>query len=95
MIGSWSELSVVRRSYTETNAMWGEAIVRSGEEGSPREGTRVGESMLRRRRFESVRESVIRVSLASASVHVVGEYLVGLWALRSPMMMLLRKLKIR
>ena len=68
----------------------------SGEVGSPREGTRVGESMLRRIRLIFVRDSVIRVPLASAGVLAVWEYQVGLWTLKSPMMMLLSwKLKRR
>ena len=50
-------------------AMWEVTIVRLGEVGSPREGTWVGEPRLKR--LEFVRESMIKVSLASASVHAV------------------------
>ena len=45
--------------------------MRSGEIGSLRKGGRVGESRLRRRRLEFVRDSVMKIPLASASVHVV------------------------
>ena len=54
--------------HSESKAMWEEAIVMSGEVWSPRDGTRVGESRLRRRRSEFVRDSVVRVTLASANV---------------------------
>ena len=54
MIGRWSELRVVRVRCSESKAMWKEAIVRSGEVGSLREGRRVGESRLKRRRSEFV-----------------------------------------
>ena len=53
---------------SESKAMWEVAIVMSGEVESPREGTRVGESMFSRMRSELVRDSVPR---ASASVLVV------------------------
>ena len=52
-------------------AMWEEAVVRSGEVGSLREKRWVGESRLRRSRLKFTSDSVIRVTLASASVHVV------------------------
>ena len=68
MIGRWSELRVVKVHHSESKAMWEEVILMSGEVGSPREGTRVGESRLRRSEF--LRDSVISVPLASASVHV-------------------------
>ena len=74
--------------------MWEVAIVMSGEVGSPREETWVGESMLRIMRSVFASYSVIRVPLASASVLVVREYQAGLWALKSPMMMSPRELKI-
>ena len=70
MIGRWGELRVVRVRHSESKAMWEEAIVRLGEVESLREGTRVGESRLRRRRSEFVRDSVMRVPLVSASVHI-------------------------
>ena len=78
MIRRWSELRVVRVRHSESKAMWEVVIVMSGEVGSPREGTRVGESMLRRMRLVFVRDSVIRVPLASAGVLVVWEYQAGL-----------------
>ena len=57
--------------HSESMARWEVAIVMSGEAGSPLEDTRVGESMLRRMRTEFLRDSVIRVPLASVSVLVV------------------------
>ena len=48
----------MRVRHSVSKAMWEEAIVRSGEVESLREGTRVGESRLRRRRSEFVREFV-------------------------------------
>ena len=71
MTGRWSEQSVVRVRHSEAKAMWEEAIVMLGEVGSPRVGTRVGKSRLRRRRLEFVRDYVIRVPLAFACVLVV------------------------
>ena len=68
---SWSELRVVRVHHSESKAMWEVAILMSGEVGYPREVTRVGDSMLRRMRSVFVRDSVIRVPLASAGVLVV------------------------
>ena len=44
----------MRVRHSVSKAMWEEAIVRSGEVESLREGTRVGESRLRRRRSEFV-----------------------------------------
>ena len=75
--------------HSESKARWEVVIVMSGEVGSPRKGTRVGESILRRMRSEFVRDSMIRVPLASVSVYVVWEYQAGLRALKSPIMMLL------
>ena len=51
--------------------MWEVGIVMSGEVGSPREGTWVGESILGRMRFEYVRVSVIRLPLVFVSELVV------------------------
>ena len=64
------ELKVVRVRHSESKALWEDAIVRSGEIGFLQEGTPVGESRLRRRRSEFVRDTVIRVPLVSAIVHV-------------------------
>ena len=89
MIGRWSELRVVRVHHSESKALWEVPIVMSGEVGSAREGMRVGDSILRRMRLVSVRDSVIRVPIVSASVVVVWEYQAGLWALKSSMMMVL------
>ena len=96
IIRRWSELRIIRVGHSESKAMWEVATVMSGEVGSRRERKRVGESMLRRIRSEFVRDSVIRVPLASTSVLAVCEYQAGLWALKSPIMMLLTwKLKRR
>ena len=64
MIERWLQLRFIRVRHSEIKATWEVAIVMSGEVGSPRERTRVGESMLRSLRSEFV----IRVPLASASV---------------------------
>ena len=68
MIGRRSELRFVRVCYSEFKAMWEEAIVRPGDMGFLREGTRVEESRLWRRKLEFVKDFVIRVPLASAGV---------------------------
>ena len=57
--------------HSESKVMWEEAIVRSGDVGFLRDGRRVGESRLRRRRSEFVRDSVIKVPLDSARIHVI------------------------
>ena len=62
---------MLQACHSESKAMWEEAIVMSGGVGSPREGTWVGESRLRRWMSKFVKESVIRVPLASAIVLVV------------------------
>ena len=64
-------VTLVRVRHSESKAMWEEAIARSGEVGSLRVRMRAGESRLRRRRSDLLSDSVIRVPLASASVHVV------------------------
>ena len=55
----------------EGAAMWEDAIVRLPDVESLREGRWVGESRFRSKRSEFVRDSVMRVPLASASVHIV------------------------
>ena len=79
--------------YFESKAMWEEVIVRSGEVESLREGTWVGESRLRRRRSEFVRDSVIRVPLVVPSYMLSESTRQGYGGLMSPMMMSSRKLK--
>ena len=71
IIGRWSELRVVRVRHSEFKAILEEAFVMAGEVWYPREGTREEESILRRKRSEFVRDPVIRVPLASASILVV------------------------
>ena len=68
--------------------MWGVAIVRSGEEGLALEGSRVGESSLSSTRSLSVSACRIKSPRASARLSSVWEYQAGLWALKSPRMML-------
>ena len=53
-MGRWSEFRVTRVDHSESIAMWGVEIVRSGDEGLPWEGRRVGVSVLSRVRSESV-----------------------------------------
>ena len=53
IMGRWSELRVVMVRHSESMAMCGVAIVRSGEVGFPFVGSRVGESVLRSVRSES------------------------------------------
>ena len=69
MIGRWSKLRAMSVRNSESKTMWEEAIVRSEAVGYLREGRRIGESRLRRR-SEFVTDTVMRISLASASVHV-------------------------
>ena len=68
--------------------MWGVANVRSGEEGLALEGSRVGESSLRSTKLLSVSASRMKSPRASARLSSVWEYQAGLWALKSPRMML-------
>ena len=56
-MGRWSELRVVMVDHSESMAMCGVEIERSGEVGLASEGSRVGESVLSRSRSESVRVS--------------------------------------
>ena len=64
----------MRVCHSESIVMWEEAIVRSEEVGFAQDGWQVGESRLRSVRLESVRDSLVRVSLASARSHVVRVY---------------------
>ena len=57
--------------HSVSKAMWQEAIVMSGEVRSLRDGTRVRDLRLKRRRSEFVRDSAIRVPFALESVRVV------------------------
>ena len=59
MIGRWTELKVVMVRHSESKVMWEEVIMRSGEAGSLLQGRWVGESRLKRKRLEFVRDSVI------------------------------------
>ena len=72
--------------HSESIAIWGEAMERSGEEGFPEVGRRVGWSVLSRTRSESVNESWIESPLLAAEESEVEEYQEGWWALKSPKM---------
>ena len=79
---------MVSAYHYESIAIWGVAIVRSGEVGFPCEGILVGVSRLRRTRsLLSVRESMMLSPLAAALASLVCEYHAALWALKSPRMM--------
>ena len=70
--------------HLKSMAMWGVAIVRSGEVGSPLGGSRVGESSLSKTRSQSVRDWEMMLPRASARLSLVAECQAGLWALKSP-----------
>ena len=46
-MGRWSELREIEVDQEKEEAIWAEARERSGEEGEPLEGRRMGESRLR------------------------------------------------
>ena len=72
-----------------SRARCGLTIVRSGEEGLPLDGRRVGESRFRRTRgLESIAESM-EIPLAAARSSSVAENQAALWALKSPIMTVL------
>ena len=86
IMGRWSELPVVMGDHSESIAMCGVAMVRSGEEGLPVLGRRVGWSILRSTSSESMRASWMETPLFAAEESDVEEYQVGWWALKSPRM---------
>ena len=67
-------------------AIEGVTMVRSGEEGLPREESRVGESSLKRTKSEAVRASRMSAPRPAARGSTVWEYQAGLCALKSPKM---------
>ena len=81
-------MRVVRVLHSRSVAIAGVDMERSGEEGLPEEGSRVGESELRRTRSDEVKESRMSRPRAAARESLVCEYHAGLWALKSPRMML-------
>ena len=85
-MGRWSELRVVRVVHSRSVAIAGVEMDKSGEEGLPEEGSRVGESELSRTRSEEVKESRMSRPRAAARESLVCEYHAGLWALKSPKM---------
>ena len=87
-IGKWSEFSVVRVFHSRSVAIAGVAMDRSGEEGFPWEGSLVGESVLSRTRLELRSASWMSLPRAAARESPVWEYPAGLWALKSPRIML-------
>ena len=56
-MGRWSELRVVRGDQSKSRAMWGVEMERSGEVGSPWDGSRVGTSELSSTKLLSVSAS--------------------------------------
>ena len=70
--------------HSESIAICGEAIDRSGEVGAPCEGTRVGESPLSSARPASVMALLMSAPLSSARVEEELEYQERWWALKSP-----------
>ena len=57
MMGRWSEFRVVWGDQSKSRAMWGVEMVRSGELGSPWDGSLVGASELRSTKLLSVSAS--------------------------------------
>ena len=86
-MGRWSELRVVMVDHSRSGTISGVTIVRSGDEGLPKEGSLVGESELRRTRLKEMRESWMSCPRAAARVSLVCENQAGLWALKSPKIM--------
>ena len=73
IMGRWSEFRVVMVDHSRSGTISGVAIVRSGDEGLPEEGSRVGVSELSRTKLEEVRESRILCPRAAARVSPVCE----------------------
>ena len=88
-MGRWSELSCVRGVQVESRARWLLTMVRSGDEGLPCVGRRVGWSSLRRTIWLESMASTIVNPLAAARSSCVAENHALLWALKSPTMTML------
>ena len=69
-MGRWSELRVVRVVHSRSVAIAGVEMERSGDVELPKEGSRVGESELRRTRSEEVSRS--NMSCPRAAARAVG-----------------------
>ena len=67
----------MRVNHSESMAMWGVAMVMSGEEGLPWEGRRVGVSVLRRVRSRSMRVLCMWSPRSAARWSEVWEYHAG------------------
>jgi len=85
-MGRWSEFRVARVVHSRSDTIVLVAMERSGEVGCPEEGSRVGESPLRRTREAAVRASKMSHPRVAARESLVCEYHAGLWALKSPKM---------
>ena len=77
---------MTRVDHSESIAMWGVEIVRSGDEGLPWEGRRLGVSVLSRVSSESVSVLCMWSPRSADRRSVVWEYHDGWWALKSPRM---------
>ena len=80
-------MRVVRGVQSASRARCGLQRVRSGEDGFPDLGRRVGKSRLRSVRLLSLIASTIAEPLPAAAASLVEEYHAALWALKSPMTM--------
>lgn len=76
-IGRWSERRVVMVCQEREVARWAEQRERSGEEGCPNDGSRVGESSLRRQRLLLLRASTTASPRVAAVMSRVMEYQAG------------------
>ena len=87
-MGRWSELRRVRVVQVDSSAIEWLTMVRSGEEGLPLVGSRVGWSSLRIIIIIMLASmaSIMRQPRAAARSSVVVEYQALLWALKSPIM---------
>ena len=79
-MGRWSELSRVAGCHLAESARWALQKERSGEEGEPWVGRRVGELVLRRTRELLSEASTTASPLAMALSLVDGECHAGWWA---------------
>ena len=83
-MGRWSEFSRVEGCHKAVSARWALQKDRSGEDGEPWVGRRVGDSVLRRQRELLSEASMITSPLAMALSLVDVECHAGWWALKSP-----------
>ena len=83
-MGRWSEFRRVAGCHTAARARCALQKVRSGEEGAPRIGRRVDESVLSKHRELFAEACRISSPLATALSSTDGENHAWLWALKSP-----------